>query len=221
MSRRLNLASQPLRNETLPGLLVGAACVLVLAGTARHAWVVRALLPAQTSARDKEVAALEAEVDQLRAEGPALLAQRTEPAALKEWSQLKEMVDRRALGWTELFAQLEEVLPRNVRLVSIAPHVEKGEVKLELSAVARSPEDGFEFLRRLEARGGFADAVPTGVSEAPNGAGSEFRYTMRYLPEHVIAASPSPPPVEKDQGTGEAGGEEEENEPPRIPKGTP
>jgi hypothetical protein len=86
-------------------------------------------------------------------------------------------VDRRAFSWTGLFARLEEKLPEGARLVSIAPTVRRGEVLLDVQAVMRSPEVGWEFMRSLEDGGDFADVFP--LSEGENG---EFHYTMRFRP---------------------------------------
>lgn len=219
MSRRLNLATKPFVNESLPGLLVGAACLIAVAATAYHGLVVSRLLSPSTSARAKEVRALDAELSELRKEGPVLRAVRVEPAALKEWGRVKEIVDRRALGWSDLFGRLEEVLPRNVKLTAIAPAVAKGVVKLDLTAVARTPEDGFEFAHQLQLRPEFAEAVPTGVSELANGAGNEFKYTMKYMPERAAAVTASPSPSASPAG-GE--GEAEPAEGTTAPKsGTP
>ena len=41
--------------------------------------------------------------------------------ALREWSAVKRLVDRRAFSWTGLFAALEQALPPGVRLVAVQP----------------------------------------------------------------------------------------------------
>ena len=179
--RPLNLASQPFRNETLPALLFGVASALLVALTVQHAFVVRGLLPARTSKLHKEVAALEAEAERLRTEGRTLKAPAPEGRLVAEWSVLKDLVDRRTFSWTGLFARLEQVLPREVRLVDIAPDVEKGQVTLSMTAVARPPQAGLGLVGLLEARGEFEDVYPESVSEQEGGT-AEIRYTMRYLP---------------------------------------
>jgi Tfp pilus assembly protein PilN len=181
----LNLASQPFRNETLPGLLL-AVGALVLAGvTLKHALVIRSVLPGRTSGLHAEVDGLEAEAARLRTEARTLRAPRPDAAQLAQWSQLKELVDRRAFSWTTLFAVLEEALPLGVRLLSIAPSVEKGEVTLGLTAVARSYEDGIDFIRVLEERPEFEDVVPKSRDEERE---SRFVYTMKYIPPPEGAA---------------------------------
>jgi len=179
--RPLNFASQPFRNLALPALLFGIVSVLLVAVTIHHAFVLRGLMPAQTSKLHREVAGLEEELERLRTEGRSLKAPPPDKGVLAEWGVLKDLVDRRTFSWTGLFARLEQVLPREVRLVSIAPEVEHGQVLLEIGAVARPPQAGLALVGLLEGRGEFEDVYPVSVSEQEGGT-AEFHYTMRYLP---------------------------------------
>jgi hypothetical protein len=200
--RPLNFASLPSRNETLPAVLFGAASVLLVAVTIHHAFVVRGLLPARTSKLHKDVAALEAEVERLRTEARALKAPAPDGQVVAEWGVLKDLVDRRTFSWTGLFARLEEVLPRDVRLVSIAPDVERGQVVLEVVAVARPPQAGLRLVGVLEGRGEFEDVYPESVAEQEGGT-AEFHYTMRYLPGVASEAVPVPAAATQEE-TGDA-----------------
>jgi hypothetical protein len=196
--RPLNLASQPFRNETLPALLFGTAAVLLVALTVQHAFVVRGLLPARTSKMHKEVAALEAEAERLRAEGRTMKAPAPDGKVIAEWGVLKDLVDRRTFSWTGLFARLEEVLPREVRLVSIAPDVEHGNVTLDITAVARPPQAGLGLVGILEARADFEDVYPVSVTDQEGGA-TEFHYSMRYLPGRAGDLAVAPAAVDAGQ----------------------
>jgi hypothetical protein len=196
--RPLNLASQPFRNEALPALLFGTAAVLLVALTVQHAFVVRGLLPARTSKLHQEVAALEAEAESLRAEGRANRAPAPDSRVIAEWSALKDLVDSRTFSWTGLFARLEEVLPREVRLLEIAPSVEKGQVSLDITAVARPAHVGLALVGVLEGRGEFEDVYPESVSEQEGGA-AEFHYTMRYLPGSGGELAAAPGAVDAEQ----------------------
>jgi len=187
--RPLNLASQPFHNERLPVLALAAAGLAVLVLTLQHAWLLRELLPGRTSAARQEVAALEAKSVLLRSEARAPRVPRPEAAKVVEWGLIKDLVDRRAFSWTLLFAQLESVLPDGVHLVSIAPNLRKGELLLDLAAVARSPEDAREFVRRLEGREEFDD-----VYLREEGDRGEVRFTMKYRPS-PSRALPAPVPT--------------------------
>lgn len=182
--RPLNLARTPLRNERLPAVASTAALVVVLAVTAVHGVTLRRLLPDRTSARHRELAELDAESARLRAEATALRAERTDARELARWTLIKDVVDRRAFSWTGLFARLEDVLPDGVRLVSVAPSVQRGEILLDVTAIGRSAEDGWELVRVLEEQPEFSEVFPK--SEGEN---SEFQYTMRYRPGAVTGPS--------------------------------
>jgi Tfp pilus assembly protein PilN len=209
--RPANLARLPFRNERLPNLLFALAAVALVALTVRHAFLVRALLPGRTSALHEEVTRLEAETVRLRAEQASLRGVAPEPKALARWLVVKELVDRRAFSWTNLFARLEERLPEGARLVSIAPTVHRGEIALDVQAVVRSPEVGWQFIRILEEGGDFADVFP--LSE---GQGGEFHYTMRYRPRTAPAAADVPAAEEPPSGT-RAGGVPSEHAPEGQP----
>jgi Tfp pilus assembly protein PilN len=175
----LNLASRPSRNERLPALAFAAASLLLLALTARHALVLRQVLPARTAALEQEVRALDQQIDQLRTEAASLRGPRPDSALVAQWAIIRGLVDQRAFSWTDLLGILEEVLPAGVRLVSIAPSVKEGQLQLDLGAVARKAEDGFDFMRALQQRKEFHDVNLLGVGEGPEGA--ELSFSMRYV----------------------------------------
>jgi Tfp pilus assembly protein PilN len=185
--RPANLAARPFRNERLWNLLFALAVVATLAVTVKHVLMVRRLLPGRTSALHAEVAALEAESARLRAEQSGLRGVTPEPRAVSRWTVVKDLVDRRAFSWTGLFARLEERLPPGARLLSITPSLQKGEIVLEVQAMVRSPEVGWQFMRALEEGGDFDSVFP--LNEGENG---EFRYTMRYRPRPVAVSAPGP-----------------------------
>jgi Tfp pilus assembly protein PilN len=173
--RPLNLARRPFRNERLQTLGVSAAAVLLMGLTAWHAVVVRNLLPRRTSALHQEVAELEKKLEHFRNERRSIRVTVPEKRTLAQWTRVKELVDQRLFSWTDLFASLEEVIPDGVRLVSVVPKVVKGEVEINISAMVRTNDDGWEFYRVLEDHAEFSDVYPT--EEAETGL---FVYKMSY-----------------------------------------
>lgn len=191
--RPLNLATQPFRNETLPAVLLAAGGLVLALVTAQHALTIRRLLPDRTSAAHRKAAALEEEAARLRAEVRETRVAQPPVTVIAQWRLLKELVDRRAFSWTGLFSVLEEVLPPGVRLMSIAPRVDKDGVTLELAAAARSYERGLELIRILEDRPEFSNVYPVSRGDEEE---SRFRYTMRYVPQEPSAAVQAPPDAE-------------------------
>lgn len=173
--RPLNLARRPFRNERLQTLGVSTAAAVLVGLTIWHALVVRDLLPRRTSALHTEVAELERKLKRLRDERRRIRVAVPEPRTLAQWTRVKELVDRRMFSWTDLFASLEEVIPDGVRLVSIAPRVEKGDVEITIAAMVRTPDDGWDFVRVLQDHPEFSNVYPT--SEAETGL---FNYKMGY-----------------------------------------
>ena len=189
--RALNLAERPFRNQRLAATAFAAAATVLFGVTLWHAAVIRDLLPARTSDRHREVAALEAELTKLRDEARTLKTVTPPAATLAQWNLVKELVDQRAFSWTGLFARLEQVIPDGVRLTSISPSVRKGQVQLTVEATVRSREAGWEFVRVLEDGGDFYDVYPS------NERGNEFGYGIRYRPQKSpVLTGPPPPPVE-------------------------
>ncbi|HKC14265.1 MAG TPA: PilN domain-containing protein, partial [Vicinamibacteria bacterium] len=147
------------------------------------------VLPGRTAALEREVKALDQQIETLRVEAATLRGPRPDSAQVAQWALLRSLVDQRAFSWTDLLAILEEVLPTGVRLTSIAPSVKEGQLHLDLGAAARRAEDGFDFMRALQERKEFQDVNLLGVGEGPEGA--DLTFSMRYV------APPAPGRAEK------------------------
>ena len=187
MSRPLNLASRPFRNERLPTLLLAIGCVLLLGLSVRHALAARDLLPARTAGVDGELVAIEDEVARLRSEAAELRTRSASTEALQEWAVLRDLVDRRAFSWSALLGHLEPVVPANIRLVSIAPATARGRLEVSVSAIGRSVQDGLDFLEALQQSPHFEASFLSSVTEANTGI--DFAFTTNYVPEPELAAS--------------------------------
>ena len=180
MKARLNLATRPFRNEALPNLLFVAGVLLTAALTAEQALHLRGLLGERSSALQQQSAAKAIELAALRREAQAARVAAPEPAKLAEWRIVKDLVDKRVFSWSLLLARLQGVLSPGVRLLSIAPSVSAGQIRLEVTAVARTREEGFELARALESEGNFKQVYP--LSLQTSARGEEFTYVMTYRP---------------------------------------
>jgi Tfp pilus assembly protein PilN len=194
----LNLATRPFRNERLPSMLFLAAVVLIAGITVDHALVIRSLLSQPTTELHKEAAALEAELPTLRAQIDAGANLTPDTATVARWKLLKNLVDKRTLSWTDLFARLEAVTPSGVQIASITPTVKDDVVSLDLVANVASPEEGYAFAKRLQERPEFSEVYPRAqtIEQGDGGRqGQQFRYTMRYHPLPREAASKEDKPA--------------------------
>jgi Tfp pilus assembly protein PilN len=181
-----NLATRPLRNERLPAVLLGAALLALLALSVQHGLYLRRLLPDRTSVVEAEVRGLEGELQSLREQTERLPRAKPDARDRGEWEVIRGLVDRRAMSWAQLLAQLEDVMPPGVKLASIAPRVKDGRILLDMDAVGRTTRDGLGLLRALQKARDFDDVVPSSVGEVMGGGGApdtgEIRYSMRYTP---------------------------------------
>ncbi len=177
--RTLNLASQPFESERLPALLTGLGLVLALVASFWH--VNRVCELSSTKVDRGDLVARERQLRELYSSAHRVQPERPSPRALQRWATLKELVDRRSFSWGALLSDLEGLLPRDVRLVSINPELEDGATALELRAVARTRPDGYEFVRVLQASERFSRVIP--LSVAATASGEDFVYHMRYDPK--------------------------------------
>src|SRR6266851_960881 len=152
MKVRLNLATNPLQTHrkflAVSGL-IGALAGIVFLALAGHVYSVR-----------KSNEALRVRADAIRQEMIGLMRQRDElenffkeeqNARLNERSTfLNSLIDEQSLNWTQMFMDLEKILPTGVRLVTIEPAHEKGRVLVRLQVGAISDEAKLKFVRALE-----------------------------------------------------------------------
>jgi type IV pilus assembly protein PilN len=157
MKVRLNLATKAL--ETHRRFLAASGVIGVVAGIFFSAlgWHVYSVRKADEALRVK--------AEQIRQEMIGLEQQRRDlehffaqpdNARLHERSAfLNTLIDEQSLNWTQMFMDLEKILPPGVRVVSIEPAHEKGRVKVKLTVGAASDEAKLKFLHALEGSGAF------------------------------------------------------------------
>lgn len=103
-----------------------------------------------------------------------------------EASALNQVLATRRLVWTELLANLERIVPWDVRLVTIAPSVARdGEVALQLAGISTGRQGWLALLGRLFADHYFSDPLPMSEQApgATNALGYRFQVKARYWPE--------------------------------------
>ena len=188
MIRRPNLAARPFENVrpvwVASGVLALAALILTAASlsdffSARGRERTATAALARLRARRTELAA------KVEATNRTLAAVAWKKLA-GETSSLEEVVARRRLVWSQLLADLERVVPWDVRLVSINPSVAKdGSLQIGLQGLATSREAWLRLLAALLEDSRFSNPVPRS-EEAPsarNALGYQFSLTVRYWPE--------------------------------------
>jgi type IV pilus assembly protein PilN len=63
---------------------------------------------------------------------------------------LNSIIDARSFNWTQMFMDLERILPGGVRVISIEPKQAGGRVEVKLTVGATSDDAKLKFLHALE-----------------------------------------------------------------------
>jgi Tfp pilus assembly protein PilN len=150
----INLASEPFRRDR--PLLVASSMlgvILLITLIVQVGTIINAR--AQAADTRKMLDRVNGQLSKVKAEQAKLDAtlSRPENAEVLDRSQfLNGLIERKAISWTRIFADLEKVVPYNVRLVSVKlPQVTSdNQVQLDMMVGAESPGPVFELLKRLE-----------------------------------------------------------------------
>ncbi len=176
----VNLSSQPFqRNRAMmvASAAVAALLTLVLVLMIYLAIDDRNQMRETREALDKtqqQLAAISAEQAKLEAG-----IRKPENAEVFERSiLLNTLLSRKGISWTRLFSDLEEVLPHNVRLVSVRPQVNaQNAVVLDMVVGSQSPEPVIDLLKRLEDSKLFSSAALSS-SLPPSQTDPLYRYRV-------------------------------------------
>ena len=170
MRVRLNLATKPL--ETHRKFLAGAGALAIVGGFVflGLGWHVYSVRKVDAEVRDRTQKTA-AEISRLEVQRNDLERFFVEPenARLHDRAEfLNTLIDARSFNWTQMFMDLERVLPGGVRVDSIEPRQEKGLVLVKLTVDTSSEQAKLTFLKALEDSKVFTrvelvkDQAPTG-----------------------------------------------------------
>ena len=91
---------------------------------------------------------------------------------------LNQLILRKGISWTRIFADLEKTLPPNVRITQIRPQVNaNNQIFLEMTVAADSPEPMIGFVSKLEQSDVFGSASVT-TYQAPSQTDPFYRYRL-------------------------------------------
>ena len=148
----INLASQPFRRDramlaasiAVTLLLVITLGVLGLLAVADHRQMADVRVDiARLNARLKTLNADQAQLD-------AILRKPENAEVLERSVFLNDILARKGISWTRIFADLEKVLPHNVRIIQIHPTVDaRNRVTLDMQVGSESPEPVIKLLQTM------------------------------------------------------------------------
>src|ERR1700730_15546030 len=175
----INLASEPFRRDR--PVLVGSAVVAVVLAILLCFQCVT-IYSERNQAADTRVTIdrLNAQLRPVAATQAKLNATLNKPEnaeVLERSLFLNSLIDRKAISWSKIFADLEKVMPYNVRLVSVRlPEVDsENQVLLDMVVGAKEVAPVLELLKRLEASPQFG---PVNIQNSlpPSQTDPFFRY---------------------------------------------
>jgi type IV pilus assembly protein PilN len=153
MKNSINLASQPFENvrSLYTAVVVGAVIMLALALTL--SWEIRTNrdqsreLTQQAQRLQKDSEALQREQREL-----TQWLERPEVQEIRDRSSfLNSLIAQKSLSWTQMFMDLEKVLPERVQVTTIRPsRNESSDAKLSLTVASADVAPVIEFLKKLE-----------------------------------------------------------------------
>ena len=177
----INLATEPFRKDRMM-TVASAVCSVLLTGLLAALVYLIAAERGRASETRAAVEKLNAEVRTMAAQQAKLdgVLRRPDNASVLERSLLlNTLVDRKSVSWTRIFADLEQVLPPNVRVIQVRlPQINaRNEVLLDMVVGAQGPGPVIEFLRHLQASPRFGPATVHN-SAAPTDNEPLYRYRV-------------------------------------------
>ena len=181
----VNLASQPYQDVRVFLLRWGTATAalalftLVLVGVAFSGW-----WGARDVQQKMDLATAEMQqLDQDRVTAEALLGQPQNHAVLERSRFLNGLIARKAFSWTQLFMDLEKIMPPRVHVVSLQPEAEENQVALRLLVEGDSREHALDLVRRMEASERFRLARVKSEHGNQESHGVQLEIIAYYAPE--------------------------------------
>ena len=176
----INLASQPFQRNR--AMLAASTAVAVLMTLVLALLIYLAIDDRNQMRETREaIEKTEKQLNALGTEQAKLEAAIRKPENAEVFERsilLNTLLSRKGISWTRLFADLEEVLPHNVRLVSVRPQVNaRNAIVLDMVVGAQSPEPVIDLLKRLENSKLFSSAAMAS-SLPPSQTDPLFRYRV-------------------------------------------
>jgi Tfp pilus assembly protein PilN len=176
----INLASEPFRRDR--PMLIGSAVVALLMMASLGTLIFLAVTDQRLIERDRKVQAqLDRELTRVTAEQRKVDAEvrKSENSETLERSILiNELLLRKGISWTRIFADLEKTLPPNVRITQIKPQVDNNNrIVLEMTIASESAEPLTTFMMKLEGSDVFG-APTVSVQQAPTQTDPLYRDRM-------------------------------------------
>jgi type II secretory pathway pseudopilin PulG len=178
---RLNLASDPFRNRTLPwtvAVAVSAVSLVALALILARYSEVRA----QADASERQVSAMRAQQKDYEKQADEI-RQTIPPEQQQTLSAARVLVSRKDFSWSQLFSDLEGFMPGGVRVARINVREvtrvgDQTRADLDLTVVGRAATDVTGMISEMNRVGTF-NAVPVSESQKSGRGETGYEWLLR------------------------------------------
>jgi type IV pilus assembly protein PilN len=175
MKVRLNVATQPLESHrrfvagaTVLGV-VGLAALVLLSTSVFRTWRQNRGERATIARYQNQLVAMGGE----RRDLAAFFNSSKTKTVMDRAAFLNTLIDQRSFPWTKIFTDLEKVLPAGVRVVSIEPKMENGQVDVKLVVGAADDKSKIRFLEALQASPAFSQIRVNAETRATGDEGTD------------------------------------------------
>jgi Tfp pilus assembly protein PilN len=197
MHKRLNVATKPFTNRTLPWVVT---VVLALFSFVAMVFVVRSTTEANARAAlvQREIASLKLQDQEIQRKAEQVKEAMT-PEQLQSLKSAHELVNRKRFSWSRLFADLEAVLPGGVRVSSIGVRQVRMQggrtvADLEVTVVAKSYNTVTDMIATMDQQGIFiAELITQNLQKGKGEGGSEYELRVQYSPRAGYSSPASEP----------------------------
>jgi len=202
MPTKLNLASKPFSNRSLPWAVTTTIIVVSLISLV---FIVRATRQANVQAYSlqNDINNLNRQENELRQQAQAIKNSLT-TEQLQTLGAAHTLVDRKHFSWSHLFADLESALPGSVRVKRIAVRgvTTRGDetlAELEVTIVSKAPATIIDMIAEMDRAGIFhAELTSQTLQRGRGEGGAEYELYVVYRPRagasaDTVASTPLPP----------------------------
>lgn len=195
MITKLNLASRPFRNRTLPYLIALVLLAVSVGGAILCFAKVRDIQQNNELAK-KQISDIEAELLDLKNKG-ALVQQELPADKRVELLAAHKLVANKSFGWSKLFSDLESTLPGGVSVSRISVQnvfkdADRIKAELDFAVLSSNYQNVAEMIDRLNNSGVFrAELRGQDLQKTERSTYTEFTLYLVYTPYYGITTQPT------------------------------
>ena len=196
MITKLNLASKPFRNRSLPYMISMLLLALAVAG-AVLSFAKLSDIRKQNEIANLNIQEMQAEVQSLKGKGEKVQQQLT-PAQRDLLVAAHKLVANKSFGWSRLFADLESLLPGSVSVSRISVQDiykdgDKTKADLEFAVLSRDYQSVMTMIDNMNGSGIFqAELRGQDLQKTEHSTYTEYTLRLIYAPRGSYApAAPS------------------------------